>query len=315
MPGKLNLDGFVYEKLSKDAPATGDKRLFWLRLQGQDAFSPQSYEQLAQILRASGHSQSAIEILIGEQYDLIRHGDLPCFKKVLNWFLGLFISYGYQPHKALYWSFGIIVLGAIFFYLGHSQSPSLISASNVDLFWITPNTRPSTPSVTPSTDEPTVLLMPSVIPSASTSTVLSTPLAIPSASTSTVLSTPSVIPLATTPTVLSTPSVIPSTNTPTVLSTPSVTSSTSTSIDLQYTISDDYPVFNALVYSIDVFIPIVDLHQQSYWLPNANRGADVVFSFKWGAFLRWYFWFHIASGWFFSSLWIAGFTGLVRNLD
>jgi hypothetical protein len=83
-------------------------------------------------------------------------------------------------------------------------------------------------------------------------------------------------------------------------------------------LSADYPKFNALVYSLDVFVPIVDFHQQSYWLPNANRGAEiplVVFKYQAGALLRWYFWLHIVAGWVLTSLWVAGFTGLVRQLE
>jgi len=83
-------------------------------------------------------------------------------------------------------------------------------------------------------------------------------------------------------------------------------------------VSEDYPAFNAVVYSIDVFLPIIDLHQQRYWLPNANRGHEVpllICKCKAGALLRWYFWAHIILGWVLSSLWIASVTGLVRRLE
>ncbi len=113
--------------------------------------------------------------------------------------------------------------------------------------------------------------------------------------------------------------------------------------------SEDYPRFNPFFYSLDVFVPIVDLHQQSYWLPNANRGDEIIkipsisksktplfvfkyrgkeikipsistsktplFVFKCGALLRWYFWGHIIFGWILTSLWVAGFTGLVRRVE
>ena len=32
-----------------------------------------------------------------------------------------------------------------------------------------------------------------------------------------------------------------------------------------------------------------------------------------GAYLRWYLWAHILLGWFFTSMFIAGVTGLVRR--
>jgi hypothetical protein len=80
-------------------------------------------------------------------------------------------------------------------------------------------------------------------------------------------------------------------------------------------ISKDYPAFNAGLYSLDVFLPIIDLHQQNYWLPTANRGNEIFFNLKWGNFLRYYFWAHIIMGWVLTSLWVAGFTGLVRRLE
>ena len=34
-----------------------------------------------------------------------------------------------------------------------------------------------------------------------------------------------------------------------------------------------YPNFNRGLYAIDTFLPIVDLHVEPYWLPNANAGS------------------------------------------
>ena len=64
----------------------------------------------------------------------------------------------------------------------------------------------------------------------------------------------------------------------------------------------DYSEFVPLVYSIDSFIPIIDLGQKAYWLPKYNSKG-----------LRFYLWIHVAFGWIFTSLWVAGFTGLVRR--
>ena len=96
-------------------------------------------------------------------------------------------------------------------------------------------------------------------------------------------------------------------------------------------VSENYPKFNPFVYSLDVFLPIINLHQQNYWLPNPNKGIEIplvllktgtllrwYFWFhivlKTGTLLRWYFWFHIVAGWCLTSLWVAGFTGLVRRV-
>jgi len=83
------------------------------------------------------------------------------------------------------------------------------------------------------------------------------------------------------------------------------------------TISEIYPVFNSLVYSIDVFVPVVDLHQAKYWLPNANRGSELVptssAALCTGGLLLFWLWFEIACGWVLTTLFLVGLTGLVRT--
>jgi hypothetical protein len=65
--------------------------------------------------------------------------------------------------------------------------------------------------------------------------------------------------------------------------------------------SSDPPVaFNALVYSLDAFVPLIDLHQVKYAHP-----------IRWE--VRLYFWLHIAAGWSLTTLLVVGFTGLVRK--
>lgn len=61
----------------------------------------------------------------------------------------------------------------------------------------------------------------------------------------------------------------------------------------------DYPKFNPAIYSIDTFLPFVDLKQETYWMPKDKS----------------YLWFHIAMGWFLSSLLVAGLAGLVKKDD
>lgn len=82
-------------------------------------------------------------------------------------------------------------------------------------------------------------------------------------------------------------------------------------------LSEEYPNFSALMYSLDVFVPVINLHQAEYWLPNANRGRVLVnypwFTLRTGGLLRGYLWFHIVAGWTLSTLWVVGLTGLVRR--
>lgn len=68
---------------------------------------------------------------------------------------------------------------------------------------------------------------------------------------------------------------------------------------------DRYPKFNPCVYSIDVFVPFVDLHQENYWLPDSTK--------QYGKWFRYYFWLHIVFGWVSCSLLVSALTGLIRK--
>jgi hypothetical protein len=66
-----------------------------------------------------------------------------------------------------------------------------------------------------------------------------------------------------------------------------------------------YPDFDPILYSVDVFLPIVDLHQESLWIPNTGEdGGEPYF---------YYMVFHIAAGWFLTTLFVAAVSGLVKT--
>jgi len=78
--------------------------------------------------------------------------------------------------------------------------------------------------------------------------------------------------------------------------------------------------FHAIVYSIDMFVPLVDLYQAKYWLPDTKLKAEWrPLNLSWfkvpvsGSGLRWYLWFHISIGWILTTLLVVGLTGLVRT--
>jgi hypothetical protein len=67
----------------------------------------------------------------------------------------------------------------------------------------------------------------------------------------------------------------------------------------------DYPTFNSLFYSLDAFLPLVDLHQESHWLPKSDIG---------GARCVWrYMLFHIIMGWILTTMIVAAISGLIRR--
>lgn len=81
-----------------------------------------------------------------------------------------------------------------------------------------------------------------------------------------------------------------------------------------------YPPFSSFVYSLENFLPVVDLHQGTYWRPNPHhypsnrkhivKWADNTLSAR---LLRCYLWIHILAGWTITPLLFAGLAGLLRN--
>jgi hypothetical protein len=72
-----------------------------------------------------------------------------------------------------------------------------------------------------------------------------------------------------------------------------------------------------LLYSLDVFLPLVNLHQEHYWWPDESAsgeyrllGRDITIR---GSILRYYLWLQIIAGWLLSAIFIAGVTGLMHN--
>jgi hypothetical protein len=88
-------------------------------------------------------------------------------------------------------------------------------------------------------------------------------------------------------------------------------------------VSPTYPRFNALVYSLDVFLPFVDLNQISYWIPGekitkprTSRNCFMHigrYSLKWSSVLHGYLWFQTLAGWTLCTLLAAAVTGIVQS--
>ena len=69
--------------------------------------------------------------------------------------------------------------------------------------------------------------------------------------------------------------------------------------------SKSYPCLQPIIYSFDAFLPIIDLHQEKYWLPDVRK--------KYGWLYRAYLWLHISFGWILTTVLVAGLTGLVKK--
>jgi len=80
---------------------------------------------------------------------------------------------------------------------------------------------------------------------------------------------------------------------------------------------DRYEDLYPLLYSLDVFLPFVNLHQEHYWWPDGRAtGEFTVLGGRVpirGSMIRCYLWLQIIAGWLLSAIFVAGVTGLIRG--
>jgi hypothetical protein len=214
--GNLLIDGFTYSSLGSAgavAPLDARTRLEWIAL--QNGYHPQPYRQLAKVLRDMGDEKGAVEVLVAEGDARYRQMGLP--GRLLGGFLKFTIGYGHRPLLALFWSFGVVLIGWLV----------IAIAKRANLM------RPTWPE-----------------------------------------------------------NALPENR-------------------------KSYERLRPLVYSLDVFLPFVNLHQEHYWWPDADAsGQCTLFGLSFqcsGEFFRIYVWAQIVAGWLLSAIFIAGVTGLIRN--
>lgn len=95
--GRLALDGFVYGRISDNAPKDVASRLDWLKRQG--SFTSQPYAQLAKVLREAGDEDGATTVLV-EMERRQRLSDRWAERPV-DWLLRWSVGYGYRPLRAI----------------------------------------------------------------------------------------------------------------------------------------------------------------------------------------------------------------------
>ena len=70
----------------------------------------------------------------------------------------------------------------------------------------------------------------------------------------------------------------------------------------------EHPPFQPFIYSMDIFIPLFNLHQEPYWYPKPSANAHIA----WRFILPVWYWFEIFMGWILTSLLVLTITGLLR---
>jgi hypothetical protein len=119
--GNLLLDGFTYAGLQISNPDRAESWIKWLQEQPRDEFVPQPYEQLAMVLRRMGYERDARRVMIAKNRDRARFTWFPHQSWWWYDFFGWAIGYGYAPWRAFAISMGMILFGALLFYLGDSH--------------------------------------------------------------------------------------------------------------------------------------------------------------------------------------------------
>jgi hypothetical protein len=122
-PGKLFLQGFVYDGLHDEPLLRAEERKRWLQLQPKGQFHPQPYEQLAKVLRQQGREEDAKQILIAKNEERVRLAEMSRCSRLWHRFLGWSLAYGYQPWRPLWGALVFMVLGAVLFGWRHRQGP------------------------------------------------------------------------------------------------------------------------------------------------------------------------------------------------
>lgn len=82
----------------------------------------------------------------------------------------------------------------------------------------------------------------------------------------------------------------------------------------------EYTGFSPIAFSLDLLLPLVDLHQEKDWAPlietpKANVGEELLGFFTLKRFVRFVMWFEILAGWVFSLLFVVIVSGLARRKE
>ncbi|CAL9416629.1 oxidoreductase [Streptomyces sp. enrichment culture] len=117
-PGRLHIGGFTYENLVPHGPFSPAQRLEWVAAATAE-YSPEPYERLAAVLRASGEDEDAREVLLAKQRR--RRETLPLGPKIWGYLQDLTVAYGYRPGRAALWMAVLWAAGSLAF--AHAGRP------------------------------------------------------------------------------------------------------------------------------------------------------------------------------------------------
>jgi hypothetical protein len=250
--GMLRIHGFRYGRLAGIDATKAEFRLSWLAKAQRDAeFSPQTYEYLASVLREMGHEEDARRIFI--ERHRVRHqlaqerraddakvaGQLrrmglsvtSAIASTWNWLFDTLVRYGYEPWRAIVWSFLPLAAGALIFANAYGSGDMVPANPIMALKEEWKECRNQLREESRKAPFP--------------ATVVNQP---------------------------------------------------------RCAAFSEYPAFNAIWYSFDVFVPILSVHQEDFWTPGPRSPL-----------VRHYLAFHTIFGWLFVTLGLSSMIGLVQR--
>ncbi len=73
--------------------------------------------------------------------------------------------------------------------------------------------------------------------------------------------------------------------------------------------------FSPWIYSLDVLLPVVDLHQEAHWRPDPTKGCTILGyeAARAGQAIRCWVWLEILGGWVLATLAVAGLSGIAQR--
>ncbi len=126
--GRTYLDGFTYDRITRNAAVDAETRLAWLaRCNSHDGrFLPQPYSQAAAVLARMGHEAEARRIMEDQARRKgrarraarrTRGGPMALPATGFDWIWDraaqLVVGYGYQPFRSILWLLGLSLLSAV----------------------------------------------------------------------------------------------------------------------------------------------------------------------------------------------------------
>ncbi|MFD3696031.1 oxidoreductase [Streptomyces sp. NPDC058646] len=111
-PGGVSIEGFVYENLAPRGHFPLGRRLAWVEASTPE-YSPEPYERLAAVLRASGEDADAREVLLAKQRR--RRATLPMAARAWGYVQDWTVVYGYRPGRAALWMALLWAAGTLLF--------------------------------------------------------------------------------------------------------------------------------------------------------------------------------------------------------